>query len=173
MLEKLWQQKYFQKQSSRGVLKKGVLRNFAKFTGKHLYQSLFFNKVTGLNPASLLKKRLWHRYFPVSFAKFLRTPFFTEHPPWLLLLVTEILLLIFDRLLKMSLLFQADRRVTHQAYNKNRELSILSMGTTIFFQYVTKNFISVVCRIYFNNVLQKGPSNISNTRKISCSYMID
>ena len=24
--------------------KKGVLRNFAKFTGKHLYQSLFFNK---------------------------------------------------------------------------------------------------------------------------------
>ena len=26
--------------------KKGVLRNFAKFTGKHLYQSLFFDKVT-------------------------------------------------------------------------------------------------------------------------------
>ena len=28
--------------------KKGVLRNFAKFTGKHLYQNLFFNKVAGL-----------------------------------------------------------------------------------------------------------------------------
>ena len=27
-------------------VKKGVLRNFAKFTGKHLCQSLFFNKVT-------------------------------------------------------------------------------------------------------------------------------
>ena len=27
---------------------KGVLRNFAKFTGKHLCQSLFFNKVAGL-----------------------------------------------------------------------------------------------------------------------------
>ena len=26
---------------------KGVLRNFSKFTGKHLYQSLFFNKVAG------------------------------------------------------------------------------------------------------------------------------
>ena len=25
---------------------KGVLRNFAKFTGKHLCQSLFFNKIT-------------------------------------------------------------------------------------------------------------------------------
>ena len=38
-------------------------------------QSLFFNKVAGLRPATLLKKRLWHRYFPVNFAKFLRTPF--------------------------------------------------------------------------------------------------
>ena len=28
--------------------KKGVLKNFAKFTGKHLCRSLFFNKVTGL-----------------------------------------------------------------------------------------------------------------------------
>ena len=25
-------------------------------------------------PAALLKKRLWHRCFPVNFAKFLRTP---------------------------------------------------------------------------------------------------
>ena len=29
-------------------MKKGVLRNFAKFTGKQLWQSLFFNKVAGL-----------------------------------------------------------------------------------------------------------------------------
>ena len=28
--------------------KKGVLRNFAKFTGKQLCQRLFFNKVAGL-----------------------------------------------------------------------------------------------------------------------------
>ena len=28
--------------------KKGVLRNFAKLTGKHLCQGLFFNKVAGL-----------------------------------------------------------------------------------------------------------------------------
>ena len=54
---------------------KGVLRNFVKFTGKHLCQSLFFNKVAGVRPATLLKKRLWHRCFPVNFAKFLRTPF--------------------------------------------------------------------------------------------------
>ena len=30
--------------------KKGVLKNFAKFSGKHLSQSLFFNKVAGLRP---------------------------------------------------------------------------------------------------------------------------
>ena len=28
--------------------KKGILRNFAKFSGKHLCQSLFLNKVAGL-----------------------------------------------------------------------------------------------------------------------------
>ena len=32
-----------------------------------------------------LIKRLCHRCFPVNFAKFLRTPFFTEHFWWLLL----------------------------------------------------------------------------------------
>ena len=61
--------------------KKGALRNFAKFTGKHLWQRLFFNKVAGLRPATLLKKSLWHRCFPVNFVKFLRTPFFYRTPP--------------------------------------------------------------------------------------------
>ena len=46
-----------QKQSPRGVYEKGVLRNFAKFTRKDLCQRLF-NKVAGLRPATLLKKRL-------------------------------------------------------------------------------------------------------------------
>ena len=59
--------------------KKDVLRNFTKFTGKHLCQSLFFKEVAGLRPATLLKKRPWHRCFPVKFVKFLRTPFFTKH----------------------------------------------------------------------------------------------
>ena len=35
---------------------KDVLRNFAKFTGKHLSQSLFFDKVAGLRPASFVEK---------------------------------------------------------------------------------------------------------------------
>ena len=65
----------FKSSHQRCSMKKGVLRNFTKFTEKHLCQSLFFNKVAGLRPATLLKKRLWHRCFPVNFVKFLRTPF--------------------------------------------------------------------------------------------------
>ena len=60
-------------------MKKVVLKNFTKLTGKHLRQSLLFNKVAGVSPATLLKKRLWHRFFPANFAKFLKTPFLTEH----------------------------------------------------------------------------------------------
>ena len=45
----------------------------------------FFNKVASLRTATLFKKRLWHRCFPVNFAIFLRTPFLTEQLRWLLL----------------------------------------------------------------------------------------
>ena len=37
---------------------KVVLQNFAKITGKHLGQSLIFNKAAGLRPTTLLKKDL-------------------------------------------------------------------------------------------------------------------
>ena len=62
-------------------VRESVFRNFVKFTGKHLCQGLFF--------ATLLKKRFWHRCFPVNFRKFLRTPFYTEHFWWLLLTIHE------------------------------------------------------------------------------------
>ena len=65
-------------------VKIGVLRNLTKFTGQHLCQSLFFIKVSGLGPATLFKKRLWNRCFPVNFVKFLRTPFYIERLWWLL-----------------------------------------------------------------------------------------
>ena len=61
-------------------MKKVALKYFAKFTGKHLCQSLFFNKVAGLRPATLLKKRLWYRCFPVNFAKFLGHLFYRTPP---------------------------------------------------------------------------------------------
>ena len=69
----------FQNQPPEEFCKKAVLRNFAKFTGKRLYQNPFVNKVAGLRPTTLLKKRLWQKWFPVNFIKFLRTPLFIEH----------------------------------------------------------------------------------------------
>ena len=56
-----------------------VVANFkvAKFTGKRLCQSFFFNKVAD--------QHLCQSFFfnkvpgPANFAKFLRTPFLTEH----------------------------------------------------------------------------------------------
>ena len=80
-----------QKQPPELFYKKCILRNFPKFTGKHLFQSLFFNNVAGLTPATLLKKRLWHRCFPVNFGKFLKTLFLAEYFRWLLSFVQFLL----------------------------------------------------------------------------------
>ena len=49
--------------------KKGVLRNFTKFTGKHLCQSLFFNKVADLRPqvCDFIKKETLEQVFSCGF----------------------------------------------------------------------------------------------------------
>ena len=73
--------------SHRGCsLRKIMLKNFSKFTGKPLSQSpflnsqsSFLNKLAGLSPATLLKKILWHRLFSVNFRTFFKETFFTEH----------------------------------------------------------------------------------------------
>ena len=77
----LWISSLFGSSLSEVFCKKGVFENFAKFIGKHLWQSIFINKVAGLRLATLLRKRLWHRWFPVNYAKFLRTPFIYRTPP--------------------------------------------------------------------------------------------
>ena len=65
-------------------MKKGVLRNFTKFAGKHLHQSLFFNKVAGLRPVKkeqafqirFIKKE---QALSCEFCKIFKNNFFTEH----------------------------------------------------------------------------------------------
>ena len=59
-----------QKQRPEVFCKIGVPSNFTNLTGKHLCQSLFFSKVSGLRPSTLFKKRLWHRCFPVNLLNF-------------------------------------------------------------------------------------------------------
>ena len=72
--------------------RKGAVRNFAKFTGKQLWQSLFLSKVADLRPATLLRKTLWLKaynfikkdtlaqVFSCEFCEISKTTFFTEQP---------------------------------------------------------------------------------------------
>ena len=55
--------------------KKGVLRNFTKFTGKHLCQSLFLNKAT----CNFIKKETLAQVFSREFCEISKNSFFTEH----------------------------------------------------------------------------------------------
>ena len=59
-------------------VRKGVLKTFAKFTGKHLCQNLFLNRVTGLRPATLLKRDSGAGAF-LRFCEISMNIFFTEH----------------------------------------------------------------------------------------------
>ena len=60
--------------------KKGVLRNLI---GKHLRQSLFFNKAAGFRP----EKEALAQVFSCGFCKISKNTFFTEHLWWLLLYI--------------------------------------------------------------------------------------
>ena len=66
--------KRIQRQPPEMFYKKGVLRTSAKFTGKHLCQSLVFT-------ATLLKKTL-AQVFSCEFCKISKSIFFTEHLRW-------------------------------------------------------------------------------------------
>ena len=73
-LEKLVSKSYFytlQKQSPGGVL-----RNLTKFTGKHLWQSLFFNKVAGL-----IEKETLAQVFSCEFCQISKNIFSYKIPP--------------------------------------------------------------------------------------------
>ena len=66
-----------------GFCKKGVLRNFTKFTGKYLCQSLFVNKVPGLRPkaCNFIKKETLAQVFSCDFCKISKNTFFYRTPP--------------------------------------------------------------------------------------------
>ena len=69
---------------------KDVLRNFAKFTGKHLCQSLFFNKVAG-GACNFIKKETLAQVFSCElceiskYTSFYRTPLAAASAIWTLI----------------------------------------------------------------------------------------
>ena len=65
--------------------RKSVLKNFAKFKGELLCQSLLFEKVAGLRPYLFIKNGTPAQVFSCEFCKTSKNTFFTEHLWWLLL----------------------------------------------------------------------------------------
>ena len=60
-------------------MKKDVLINFSKLTGKHLCQSLFLNKVAGLKACNFIEKKSLAQVFSCEFCKICKNTFFQEH----------------------------------------------------------------------------------------------
>ena len=73
-------------------MKKGVLKNFAKIVGKHLCQSLFFKKVAGLRPATLLKNETLAQVFSCEFCEISKNTSFLQNTSERLLLAVITLL---------------------------------------------------------------------------------
>ena len=61
--------------------KKSVLKNFTKFTGKHLYQKLLFNKAADLRLVTLLRKESLVQVFPCEFCEIFKSNIFYGTPP--------------------------------------------------------------------------------------------
>ena len=61
-----------------------LLKNFARFTGKHVCWNLFLIKLQASKAVTLLKRILQYRCLLVNIAKFLGRAYFIEHLRWLL-----------------------------------------------------------------------------------------
>ena len=64
-LDTLCKKLLYRSSHRRSSVRKDVLRNFAKFTGKHMCQSLFFNKVAGQRPT----RPTWATMFKIQSQK--------------------------------------------------------------------------------------------------------
>ena len=61
-----------------------ALKNFAKFTAKHLYQIIFFKKLQA-DGWNFIKKETLAQVFPREYSEMFKNIFFTYHLQWLLL----------------------------------------------------------------------------------------
>ena len=66
-----WPTKAVREAATRGVQLEKVFLEILQNSQERIYPRV-----------SLLKKKLWHRCFPVNFVTFLRTPFCIEHLRW-------------------------------------------------------------------------------------------
>ena len=76
----------FSEATTRGVLFRMVFLEISQNSQENTCARVSFLIKLQTRPATLLKKRLWHRCFPVNFVKFLRTPFLQNTTGRLLLI---------------------------------------------------------------------------------------
>ena len=108
---------YFRSSHRRRSSRKDALRNFTKFTGKHLCQSLFFNKVAGLcrsETCNFIKKETLAQVFSCEFCEISKNTFFTE-PLWATASVT----------------YNYEEKSTTKTENTGEEISSLSAKKNI------------------------------------------
>ena len=104
-----------------------------------LCQSLFFKKVANPRSATLLKKRLWRRCFPVNFTKFSRTPIFKSNSGWLLLKLKDV---------KLYVTISTHQYLNRVYYDRKR---LFQVWTSVFTHWPKKQFCWIVHIIYQSN----------------------
>ena len=105
---------------------KSVLKDFVKFTGKHLCRSLFLNEVAGLRPATSLKNRLLHICFTVNFAKCLRTPFLRNTSGRLLLKTHMITTSFTKRYFQYSHYYKVSIVLHYRHFRRQAQLNVIN-----------------------------------------------
>ena len=122
-----------------------------------------FNKVADLRPATLLKKRLRHRCFPVNFVKLLRTTFFTENLWWLLLkIIGKCLIsgyLKIQVLIKIGFILQATHLIICHPKSKiyeNFRTAIPRNKPNMFIAILLSFFIIYFANFIYSELLNSG-----------------
>ena len=114
-----------------------------------------FNKVVGLNRCSFIKKRLWHRCFPVNFAKFQRTPFLKN---------------ISGRLLLQVVLTHSNTTLSQEKISQT--LKIPYRPATICWSSRRLKDVFKTCLAIFSVTIFRLPRRLEDVLKTSCKYVL-
>ena len=106
--------------------KNSVFRNFTNFTGKHLYQSLFLNKVPGLY--NFIEKKTLAQMFSCEFCEISKNIFLHKTLWWLFLIynIEEVLLQEMEK--KNS--FIIDLLGLRSFYKSFKSFKLINIGAT-------------------------------------------
>ena len=124
-----------------------VLRNFVKFTEKHLCWSLFLIK---LQACKFIEKRLQHWCFPLHVRKFLRTPIL-KNTEWLVLII----LLVLNFLFVFGCLFTNNKEKLIFWWRKCSLKFDYGIEWRMFLKTISKLFRYTWCNLMYISILNR------------------